>query len=328
MVAFWFGLDERELRYETDIEAYFPSTEAGIRRFERLLEISTVEVERERLPDLQETGSSGNEEVEWEERREALIEHASTIEANFENLRPLLPTLEELGDGEPIGDSMTSFDSELVGFATLRNMCRGVVEHAEWSVADPSVEPQLEHLFQLHQMARSWVNQTRSLVHVMLAVVVLQNTTDSFERLLPRLGDSQLERVGSMLEPSMDYAPIVARRFYGEYCMAYSALEQADDDWQRSVPFLYHRNRTFNWYGDLVARLIELTEEGELATTKVFLEGKYAELEAFQLRNYIGVMFLRMAIPAVTKVLENAAELTEKEWRLREAARARLGAGL
>jgi hypothetical protein len=308
MVSFagWMAVDESEAIYSTDIDEYVPMPVGGAARFEDLRDLFKQElglnpVEGKQGKELEDVRADADRYQAY------LLSHREVILANYIKVQSILPNLRALAVGGPIGDTTVDFSSEIVDFKGLRSVFDSLLYYCELSAADPALKSGVEDLLLFNEMIRNWAPHTRSLVHSMISVVVLKQSSEAFRRCLPYLSNEQLEALRTQLQSPLEASDMIANVLWVEYCITTGAiLKTVADERTFLTPFLFHPNRTRNIYGQHIQQTNLIAE----ASSGEALEGYVSEFERTlrgrHVHNPVGWLFLQMAIPAATKVYQTA----------------------
>lgn len=317
---FWLALDESELRLSTDIEDYVPMPEGGEVGYEMLLELSRNDFSYV-VEDLE-----GREPVyDSEEYRDYLLRNMEGIVSNYQAVKKYFPVLEAIASQEVIADTNTQIQDPFVRFLSTRIIVRAICLHTNLSIYDDTVDTDLYGIYLLYSIISKWHPHNRVLLHSMMNMNFLNRIHKCLDLILASLSASEKERILSILLVETDYVDIICGSIYYEYCSTANALDSIlEEGGSLLAPFLLHRNRTLNIFGNWVVRIVDAAERGDLNAVEEINYERPWDAEGVGFRNSRGKRLLAMSIPGVSKLFEMATKHQEMKKVLIEKYRVSL----
>lgn len=315
-VLITLSIDEAEVIYSTEIEDYVPMPEGGAENFEKLLSLSQIKLE---LLDMDRPHSDEWEALLADEAayKSFILSKKEVILSNYAALESVLPLVRELSQAGPIGDTYVDLESDFVRFGTIRDCWQTIVFYSELTYYDDSLDADAEDLHSMIQMKQNWIGHTRILVNSMIAIAGVREGYDAVRRLVPHLSEAEVERWHEQFSPPFDAVTTVSNGLFGEYCSISPTIDMLEREGGGRLPFLYHKNRTLNRYGQFVNDVVQLARERDWISLSTYYEDSETSLEpSYFRRNYFGQLLLFMAIPAFQKTYEVADQLNHEQAEL------------
>lgn len=306
--------DDAKILISTDITRYAVQPEGNEESFNILLEALREERPYQELP-----SELSRKEKEDDGYQDLLRSNSEIIIHNYSIAEEVLRQLSQLDRFDGIGDSSSSYESEIVKFRSIRNLLQATCFYAELSYIDESKENDLNHLLMLHSIMSKWLPHTRTIVHSMIGVVALNNIRDTLFFIEPYLDPDEVQQVLRAYSGGPDYTRSIESALYSEYCMAADALEGIVSEGKGGLGYLlFKRNRTINIYGSYLEEQIAFSRDQDWGSMSKRSKSLEDDFESIHLTNWGGWTFLAMAVPAMNKVSEQAYEAKAKDLELIE----------
>lgn len=306
--------DDAEISVSTDITRYAVQPEGNEESFNFLLDVLREERPYQDLP-----SEFIRKENEDDRYQDLLLSNSEIIIHNYLIAKEALRELSQLDSFEGIGDSSSSYESEIVKFHSVRNLLQAVCFHTELAYVEDSKEKNLDELLQLHEIASKWLPHTRTLAHSMMGVVALNRIRDTLLFIEPYLSPNEKQQVMRAYSGATDYTRSIENALYSEYCMAADALEGIVAEGKGGLGYLlFKRNRTLNIYGSYLEEQVASSRDQDWDSMSRRADSLENDFDSVHLTNWGGWNFLAMAVPAMNKVFEQAYEAEAKDLELVE----------
>ena len=304
--------DDAQVLVPTDIRLYAVQPEGNEESFDILIGV----LREERLYQDLSTELLRKDNIE-DGYRDLLLNNSDLIIQNYSVAKEVLRELRALDSFEAIGDTSSSYDSEIVKFRSIRDLLQAVCFYTELSYIEDSKEKDLDELLQFHSIASNWLPYARTLAHSMISIVMLDRIRDTLLFVEPYLGPEEVQQVLTAYSDIPDYSRSIENALYSEYCMTASALDGILAEGKGGLGFLlFKRNRTLNIYGSFLEEQISsarVQDWDAMSKRSASLENDFKRIH---LTNWGGWAFLSMTIPAINCVMQQAHESHLKDVEL------------
>lgn len=247
------------------------------------------------------------------------------FEAHWAQLAPERAWLTELNAFDRIGDMTPArVDAELLGFQSIRAVSQHGIAIASLQALDGRGNDAVDTLLPILQVGRKLQPYSRTLVRSMIGVVIEHISLDTASFILDNAAVSPAAQARLAAALSGGDPEAGARHLLStEYAFHLGAFKGApigdilaesglgDNHpclrraFNAASPFVYNPRATFNLYGDLYADLQDLNGRRQIARMNPRMK-EFIEQDARpSLKNPLGKLLAKMAVPAYTKVSEN-----------------------
>ncbi len=250
-----------------------------------------------------------------------LTAHRADIEADWSDLAPVRNWWSELNTFDRIGDlTPAEADFEMLAFSPVRSLCQHACAIASLQALDGQGDTAIDTLLPILQVGRKLQPSSRTLVRQMVGIITerMSITTAGFVLDHATISPAARARLTAALAASGDGAFGARHIMASEYAfgLALNLHRPLGDivlqtpDWRRTLlnvvsPFVYNRRATFNLYGEFAADEEELLARRQLVEVDSRSRRLVVEDARPRFKNLLGAQFLRLMVPAFSKIGES-----------------------
>lgn len=321
-VAAYLLNDDDELILPPDLDLHAPVSESCQKAYHDLEEFLAIDFGFTRL---NQPLIRKSEDFE-EKHREFLLKNADVILLNYDAIKPHTPALRTLADENCIAYPNTDFSGPLLRFQPIREVSRTLTRHWDLASYRGDLPNSTEDVLALYKIANSIARNSRNLAEAMIGMVITGQVLDSLNRSVESLSDDHLKTIIATIEAQPFSSEFVARVLIAEYCITANTLDSAIEQSGSHLftKLAFNRNATLNVYSKYATnqiKLAQLKDWKDMASKTQELED---EFDSVHLKNWAGWRLISMAIPAVSKVFEDATDIEENQMDLIEEIHAKL----
>ena len=307
-----FCRDDTQVLIPTDISLYAVQPEGNEESFDILISVLREERGYQNIP----TELLRKDKTE-DGYKDLLLGNSDIIIHDHSVAKEVLRELSALDSFEAIGDTSSSYESEIVKFQSIRGLLHAICFYTDLSYAKGSKERDLDELLQLRAIMSKWLPHTRTLVHSMIGVVALNQIRDTLVFIEPHLNADEVQQILTAYSDIPNYPRSIENALYSEYCMTADALDGVVAEGKGGLGYLlFKQNRTLNIYGFYLREQIASSKDQDWDSMAKRSDSLEEDFERVHLTNWGGWTFLAMAVPAMNNVFKQAYEAETEELEL------------